>query len=311
MTIIQHVPDKADTLIKMIELANKSLEVIGAASCWGAQDHRCETGPLILRSHGLLQELQREGYDVGWQYCDLPYLRDRETNTLPIIASYCSELATTVYDAVRKNRQFAVIGGDHSCAIGTWSGAHAATRDHGPMGLIWIDAHMDSHTPQTTHSGAIHGMPLAVLLGQGDPALTSIMTRGAKVAPSHVALIGVRSFEPEEAALLRNLGVRVFFIDEVRRRGMTAVMRDALEIVRNGTLSFGLSIDLDAIDPEDAPGVGSPEPNGIGGEALLESLALLRGADDLLGVEVVELNPSRDLEDRTAQLASDIIVASF
>lgn len=295
----------------MIELSNKSLEVIGAASCWGARDHRCETGPLILRSHGLMQALQREGYDVGWQHCDLPYLPDREINTLPIIASYCGEIADAVYEVVRQNRQFAVVGGDHSCAIGTWSGAYAAIKDTGSMGLIWIDAHMDSHTPQTTHSGAVHGMPLAALLGHGDPILTRIKAREPKLAPSNVALIGVRSFEPEEEKLLRRLGVRIFFIDEVLRRGMTAVMQEALEIVRDGTVAFGVSIDLDAIDPVDAPGVGSPEPNGISGEAMLESLSLIHGADDLLGLEVVEFNPSRDDKDKTARLAADILLASF
>ena len=258
-----------------------------------------------------MQALQREGYEVGWQHCDLPYLPDRDINTLPIIASYCSEIAEAVFDVVSQNRQFAVVGGDHSCAIGTWSGAYAAIKDTGSMGLIWIDAHMDSHTSQTTHSGAIHGMPLAALLGYGDPLLTSIKAREPKVAPSHIVLIGVRSFEPEEEKLLRKLGVRIFFIEEVRRRGMNAVMQEALEIVREGTVAFGVSIDMDAIDPMDAPGVGSPEPNGISGEALLESLAVIRGADDLLGLEVVEFNPSRDNNDKTAHLAKDILLATF
>lgn len=301
----------ADNRVKMIATDSKELTIIGAAACWGARDHRCETGPLVMRSHGLLRDLQAEGFDVQWQQLELPYVPDRDVNTIPIIASYCEELADSVYEITRQGRQFAVIGGDHSCAIGTWSGVHRAVHEAGDLGLIWIDAHMDSHTADTSHSGAVHGMPLAVLLGQGDPLLTRVGHPGAKVLPKNVCLVGVRSYEPEEAALLEKLGVRVFHMSEVERRGLDSVMDEALERVTRGTLAFGLSIDMDALDPRDAPGVGSPEPKGLRGGDLVRALEKVHGHENLLGVEIVELNPQRDEADRTAKLAAELLLAAL
>lgn len=295
----------------MVVTDSKQITIIGAAACWGAQDHHCETGPLVMRSHGLLRDLQAEGFDVDWQQLDLPYLPDRDTNTIPIIASYCEELADAVYAVAREGRQFSVIGGDHSCAIGTWSGVHRAMYEAGQFGLIWIDAHMDSHTVETTHSGAVHGMPLAVLLGHGDPRLTRVGRPGAKLLPKNVCLVGVRSYEPEEAALLERLGVRVFHMDEVERRGLDSVMDEALARVTRNTLAFGLTIDMDSIDPRDAPGVGSPEPRGLRGIELIQALEKIHGHEHLLGVEIVELNPKRDEADRTAILAGELLLAAL
>ena len=264
-----------------------------------------------MRAQGLLKDLQEEGYETSWRSLDLPYVADREINTLPIVASYCQEIAETVYEVVREGKLFTVLGGDHSCAIGTWSGAYRALRGQGRFGMIWVDAHMDSHTTTTSHSGAIHGMPLAALLGHGDPTLTRIGAAEPKLLPQNVALIGVRSYEPEEAELLESLGVRIFYIEEVQRRGLTACFEEALTIARRNTLAYGVSIDLDAIDPSDAPGVGSPEPNGLRGDELIDALSLVKDSDDLLGLEIVELNPNRDQRDKTAKLASQLLLAAI
>ena len=295
----------------MVVTDSKQIAIIGAAACWGARDHRCETGPLVMRSHGLLRNLQAEGFEVQWQHLDLPYVPDRDVNTISIIASYCEELADAVYEVTREGRQFAVIGGDHSCAIGTWSGVNRAVHEAGEFGLIWFDAHMDSHTVETSHSGAVHGMPLAVLLGHGDPQLTRVGRSGAKLLPKNVCLIGVRSYEPEESAVLENLGVRVFHMEEVERRGLDSVMDEALERVTRSTLAFGLSIDMDALDPRDAPGVGSPEPKGLRGAELVRALEKVHGHENLLGVELVEFNPKRDEADRTAKLAAELLLAAL
>lgn len=266
---------------------------------------------MVMRSHGLLRDLQAEGYEVHWRQLDLPYVPDRDINTIPIIASYCEELAEAVFEIAREGWPFAVIGGDHSCAIGTWSGVHRAIHDAGDFGLIWIDAHMDSHTVATTHSGAVHGMPLAALLGHGDPLLTQVGHPGAKLLPRNVCLIGVRSYEPEEAALLARLGIRVFHMEEVERRGLDNVMDEALARVTRNTLAFGLSIDMDALDPHDAPGVGSPEPRGLRGRELIHALRKVQSHDNLLGVEIVEFNPTRDEADRTAKLAAELLLAAL
>ncbi len=295
----------------MLDRTTKAIELIGAASCIGAPDHRCESGPLILRSKGLLSRFEKLGYAAHWKHFVQPFLNDNDPERLSRIVAFCHALAAHCFNVVSQGKLFAVIGGDHSCAIGTWSGVHQALHQHGPIGLIWIDAHMDSHTPQTSHSGAIHGMPLAALLGFGDPSLTSIGMDQPKLLPQNVCLIGVRSFEPEEKALLTRLGVRVYFMDEVTQRGLGAVFDEAVSIVSKFTVGFGISIDIDAIDPDDAPGVGSPEPRGLRGPELTEALSHVKDARNFLGLELVELNPVRDRDEKTADLALQLLLASF
>src|SRR5262249_55803052 len=148
-------------------------------------------------------------------------------DAVTIVATVAEQLATRTQKLAASGRVPIVLGGDHSCAIGTWKGIARALAPRGPLGLIWIDAHMDAHTPLTTPSGNLHGMPLACLFGLGDPRLTSI-AGGAALDPRRVCLLGVRSFEAEEAVLLQQLGVRVFFMHEVVRRGLQNVMRDAV-----------------------------------------------------------------------------------
>jgi len=205
--------------------------------------------------------------------------------------------------------RFVAIGGDHSCAIGTWSGVADALHNSGPLGLIWIDAHMDMHVPETTHSGAIHGMPVACLLGRGAPELVSVAQTGPAIQPRHVCLVGTRSFESEELVLAEQLGIRVVWMDEVCRRGIDAALSTAREIVTNGTAGFGVSLDLDAFDPADAPGVGTPEPGGIEAGFALHAWGELIRDSRCLGIEIAEYNPSRDVDGRTALLMADLMAA--
>jgi arginase len=235
--------------------------------------------------------------------------REAEDTPLHAVAVLGVRLAAEV-EAVLKAGNFPlVVGGDHSCAIGTWSGVHRALADRGPLGLIWIDAHMDSHTFATTPSGQIHGMPLAALLGHGEAALTAIDGPEAKLLPEHVCLIGVRSYEAGEAALLHRLGVRVFDMDEVRRRGLAAVFDAALAIVRHGTMGFGVSVDLDALDPEEEPGVTTPVPGGLCRADLAAALSHLRGDPAFVAMEIVEYNPRRDRGRATADAAGALLDA--
>jgi arginase len=198
-----------------------------------------------------------------------------------------------------------VIGGDHSCAGGTWTGV-ARTLDGG-LGLVWIDAHMDSHTPATSHTGRLHGMPLAWLLGQDDDPLYGL---GAGVLePRHVCLVGVRSYEPEEDERLRGLGVRVVFMDEIRSRGIDAVLGEALAIATAGTAGFGVSIDLDVITPDEAPNVGTPVKGGVSSAALAGALEKIPACSGLSAVELVEYSPRLDRDGRSARVALDLLAA--
>jgi arginase len=200
-----------------------------------------------------------------------------------------------------------VLGGDHSCAGGTWCGVARAV--HGDLGLVWVDAHMDAHTPGTSHTGRLHGMPLAWLLGQDDDPLYGLSS--GVLEPEHVALVGVRSFEPEEAARLARLGVRVFMMEEVRARGLDAVFAEALGIATRGTSAFGVSIDLDAVTPEEAPGVATPAAGGLGGAELTAVLAQLSGIPELAAIELVEYCPRLDPDGRSARVAVDLLAAAL
>jgi arginase len=287
-------------------LTPRSIVVIGAASGAGAPDPSCSEGPAALRRSRAFHD--NPLHHVEWDAI-LRVPRAQRDTPLHAVASLCTRLADEVAGVLQAGHFPLVVGGDHSCAIGTWSGVHRALAHRGPIGLIWIDAHMDSHTFTTTPSGQIHGMPLACLLGHGETALTSIGGAEAKLRPEQVCLIGVRSYEAGEAALLHRLGVRVYDMDEIRLRGLTEVFEQALAIVRQGTAGFGVSVDLDALDPEEEPGVGTPVPGGLRRAELADALSHLRGDRGFVAMEIVEYNPRRDRRHATADAAGDLLNA--
>ena len=201
------------------------------------------------------------------------------------------------------------VGGGHSMAMGTWSGVTSALHVEGKFGLIWFDAHMDAHTPDTSDSGDYHGMPLAHLLGYGDEELRSIGGEIPKISPNHLCLVGIRSYEEGEANLLQKLGVRIFYIDEVKQRGLNDVVKEALTIVKNGTEGYGITIDVDAFDPEDAPGTGTKEPDGLRGEEAVKAFAMFNGDSDLKGLELAEYNHHLGNNGVTSKLIFDVLGA--
>lgn len=284
----------------------RTLVVIGAASGAGAPDPGTAGGPDALRRYCAFHDTPLQ--HIEW---DAILRAPRRVRDMPLeaVATLGARLAREVERVLRAGRFPLVVGGDHSCAIGAWSGVHRALADRGPLGLIWIDAHMDSHTFATTPSGQIHGMPLAALLGHGDAALTTIDGPEAKLDPQHVCLVGVRSYEAGEAALLHRLGVRVFDMAEIRRRGLAAVFDEALAIVRRGTAGFGVSVDLDALDPAEVPGIGSPVPGGLGRAELAAALAGLANDPAFVAMEIVEYNPRRDRDRLTAEAVGALVDA--
>ncbi len=284
----------------------KPLRFVGVASGRGAQDRRCETGPDVLRAAGLIARFRLYGFNAAWSGTIRPSAP--EGDALKVIAGICRRLARKVERIVSGGGFPIVLGGDHSCAVGTWKGMARALRPQGPLGLIWVDAHMDAHTPQTTPSGALHGMPLACLLGRGPASLTAIAEH-ARLDPAHLCLVGVRSFEGAEADLLRQLGVRIYFMQDIARLGLDAVMGEAIEHVRRHTAGFGVSIDLDAIDPGDAPGVGSPVAGGIDASELTAACGRLALQTAFCGIEIVEYNPQRDLHAATGGLVANLLDA--
>src|SRR5438094_6353868 len=280
----------------------RQVELIGAAWGLGGPEPGCAEAPGALTPL-LTAELERAGVAVRGG----PILRPSATERRKQLAvsKLCGLLASAVAESLRHGRLPCVLGGDHSCAGGTWTGVARATE--GELGLVWVDAHMDAHTPRTSHTGRLHGMPLAWLLGEDDDPLYGLAT--GVIEPRHVALIGVRSFEPEEKVRLEHLGVRVVYMDEVRKRGIGPVLDEALAIATRGTAAFGVSIDLDVVTPDEAPGVGTPVPDGVAGAELARALEGIGSRADFAALELVEYSPRLDPSRRTARVAVDLLRA--
>ena len=276
---------------------HNKLRLIGYASGTAGRDLHCCEGPMVIQQSSYLSSLKKTNLSLDWSMILPPsssLLRKDE-----LVSLLCKEVAKKASIYTKEKFFFTVIGGDHSCAIGTWSGVYDALHHAGEIGLIWIDAHMDSHTPETTKSGQIHGMPLAALLGYGYESLTLLLHEAPKIKPENICLIGVRSFERGEAELLKRLCVHTYFMEEVKQRGCVAILKEAVNKVSQKTVGFGISIDLDALDPEEIPGVDAREPHGISTTDLYEGIAQIISDPRLIAMEIAEFNPSRDEEHRT------------
>jgi arginase len=282
----------------------RQVELIGAAWGLGGAEPGCAEAPAVLTPL-VIRELERCGVSLRAGPILSPSHTERRKQLA--VSKLCGLLASAVADSLQRGHLPCVLGGDHSCAGGTWTGVARCIK--GELGLVWIDAHMDAHTPRTSHTGRLHGMPLAWLLGEDDDPLYGLAT--GVIEPRHVALIGVRSFEPEEKVRLEHLGVRVIYMDEIRTRGIAAVLDEAVAIVTRGTAAFGISIDLDVVTPDEAPGVGTPVPDGVSGAELARALERIGGRPDLAAVELVEYSPRLDPTGRTGRVAIEILRAAL
>lgn len=274
--------------------------VIAACSGWGAQLRSCEKGPeklaKALISSGLVKKVETLYPEK--------LAKDKTLSpaqALPLIHHFNLKLFSQVHKALINNEFPIILGGDHSIAVGTWNAFET------PFGLLWIDAHMDSHIPETSPSGAYHGMPLAALLGYGPLEMSQLVKPSAVLKPQNLALVGVRSFEEGEAALLKKLNVRIYFMDEVRKRGLKTILPEAIEHITRGVDRYGVSLDLDVFSPQEAPGVGSPEPLGLSFNDLFPLIPQFTQDKRLMGFEMVEFNPDRDLNEKTYTLALNIL----
>uniref|UniRef100_A0A0K0FQ22 Arginase n=1 Tax=Strongyloides venezuelensis TaxID=75913 RepID=A0A0K0FQ22_STRVS len=285
----------------------KHLNLVGLANGYGGRYLGCEEAVKVLKTSPIFKE------------CRVPYKWDRiieETVTgksikaLEGIIKNSEQLCNETSKIVRKNEDLLVIGGDHSSAIGTWSGVATALRSKGDIGLLWVDAHMDSHTLETSFTGNIHGMPVAHLLGFGNERLTRIGDNLPKIKPSNLALIGIRSYEPAEEKLLNSLGVKVYYMKDVHKYGLSKCMEDAIERITKNTVGYGMSIDIDGFRVDDAPAVGTPEDDGIVAE---EFMNFIRNAnlDKLIATEIVEFMPRKDDVNKKSEKLMKSLVESI
>jgi len=284
----------------------------------GAGRRGVDMGPSAIRIAGLNQAIARLGCDVvdaGNVHIHPPEAviqSNAQARFLPQIAEASEELAAMVEAALDEGAIPVVLGGDHSIAIGSAAGVSSFYRKRDQkIGIVWLDAHTDMNTPDTSPSGNIHGMPLAALLGHGPEELTHVAGFAPKVLPENTIIIGARSVDPGERELARSLGVRVFTMTELDERGMADVMEEAITIASRNTVGFHVTMDMDFIDPFYAPGVGTPERGGATYRESHFAMEKLADSGRVLSVEITEVNPLFDTANRTAQFAVELILSAL
>ena len=293
----------------------KGVGILGVPLDLGSGRRGTDMGPSAIRFAGISERLRRLGvqvHDHGYVAAAAPETRlpgDERLRFGREIVRTCLRLRDRVKGILRSGETPVVLGGDHSIAMGSVAGTAAVAG--GKIGLLWIDAHADLNTPETSPSGNVHGMPLAVLLGKGDPLLKGIGEKSPVVSPRHAALLGLRDVDPGERERIRKLGIAVYTMKELDERGTSACLREALARVTKGTVGFHLSLDMDALDPEIAPGVGTPVPGGLTYREAHLACELVAETGKLLSMDVVEVNPILDERNRTADLAVQLVLSAL
>jgi arginase len=283
----------------------------------GAGRRGVDMGPSAIRVAGLHERLASLGYQVEDEG-NIPVEQPEslppghpKARYLPQILKACRLLAGAVEKACEDGRFPLVLGGDHSVAIGTVSGVSRYLRRRQSLGLIWVDAHADMNTPETSPSGNVHGMPLACCVGQGPLELARMFNYAPKVDPSRVALVGVREVDQLEKPHVRASGVRAFTMRDVDERGLPAIMEEAISIASGGAAGFHVSLDMDAVDPREAPGVGTAVRGGITYREAHLAMEMICDSGCMISMEVVEVNPVLDEANRTAALAVELVMSAL
>ena len=277
-----------------------------------------DMGPSAIRIAGLAERLAELGHKVVDEG-DLAIKNMEELKVGDVRARYLMEIARAsrhvsakVERIVARGHFPLVLGGDHSISVGTVSAIAGEARHEGKkVGLLWVDAHGDINTPETSPSGNIHGMPVATLLGEGPPELTSIGGEGPKLDPRNIAMVGIRSLDEGEKVRLRRYGVQVHTMSQVDRHGIESVMKEALARVSDGTDRVHVSFDLDALDPEVAPGVGTPVKGGLDYREAHLLMEMLSDSGLMTSLEVVEANPILDVRNASAAFAVELVRSAF
>jgi arginase len=306
------VPASFDDIIK------KQIRVIGVPLDLGQQRRGVDMGPSAVRVAGLEIKLEALGHqveDAGNVSVILAEQKnpgDPHARYLKEITATCTKLAELVCKTLDEKKVPLSIGGDHSMAAGTVSGvAEYYHRQNQHIGLIWIDAHSDINTPDTSPSGNVHGMPLGAIMGLGPEPLAKIFGWSPKVRPENCVLVGIRDVDQAEKENIRRAGIEFFTMRDIDERGMRTVMEEALRIAGRGTVGYHVSLDMDWIDPEDAPGVGTPVPGGSTFREAHLAMEIICDHGRMTSFDIVEVNPVIDEHNRTASLAVELASSAF
>jgi arginase len=284
----------------------------------GASRRGVDMGPSALRVAGLqpkLKQLGRQVEDVGNIIVPQPEGQpygEKKARFLGEIAETCKLLAESVKKTLDEDCFPLVLGGDHSIAAGTVAGAVAHyAKESKRIGLIWLDAHGDMNTPDTSPSGNVHGMPVAAIVGSGAPELVGLAGITPMVEPRNVSLVGIRELDSREKRFIKESGVHVFTMRDIDERGMREVMTEALRFSGDDTAGIAVSLDMDFVDPSDAPGVGTPVRGGVTYREAHLALEMIADTRSMVSFELVEVNPVIDLHNTTATLGVELVLSGL
>jgi arginase len=296
----------------------RKIRVIGVPLDLGQSRRGVDMGPSAVRVAGLEARLEALGHvveDAGNVPVAIPEQKkegDPHAKYLKEIVATCTKHAELVLKTLEAGKTPIVLGGDHSVAAGTVAAvAEFHRRQNQKIGLLWIDAHTDINTPETSPSGNVHGMPLAAIMGLGPAELANIFGFSPKVSPENCVIVGARDIDAVERENVRKAGVEVFTMRDIDERGMRTVIEEALRMAGRGTAGYHVSLDMDWIDPEDAPGVGTPVRGGATYREAHLAMEIIADHGRMTSFEIVEVNPVIDEHNRTADLAVELTLSLF
>jgi arginase len=296
----------------------QKVRIIGVPMDLGQSRRGVDMGPSALRGAGLQPSIKK----LGLQVEDIGNLSVKQPEEMPIgekrakymqeIAETCGDVAAAAEKALSEGFLPLVLGGDHSIAAGVAAGvANHFRRDKKQIGYLWLDAHGDMNTPESSPSGNVHGMPLAAIMGYGAPELVDLLGFKPKAEPGNIVIVGARDLDAQERKIVKKSGIHVFTMRDIDERGMREVMADALKYAMDDTAGIAVSLDMDFVDPSDAPGVGTPVRGGVTYREAHLAMEMIADTESMVSLEVVEINPILDEHNRTALLGVELVLSGL
>lgn len=291
-------------------MKKKTIPTLGVASCLGGPSSSCAKAPHVIKGSDYAAGLTAHAIELDWQ--PIVEVSPKEKNSLNILKKLNCVISQFSQEQFESNKPFLVLGGDHSIAAGTWAGVMNQLPPGATFALIWIDAHMDAHTIETSPSGNLHGMPVSMLLGEAAFDLQGCYPSDNYLDGRDLYLFGIRSFEADELVMLSKKNVNVFDTERIEKDGGTQkVLKSLIETISRCYDYYAISLDLDAIDPQDAPGVETRADTGLRAENLLAVLSEADFGEKFIGLEIAEFDPGNDINKKTEELVFEIIRSVF
>jgi arginase len=296
----------------------QKVRIIGVPMDLGQSRRGVDMGPSALRGAGLQSSIKK----LGLQVEDIGNLSVKQPEEMPIgekrakymqeIAETCGDVAAAAEKALSEGFLPLVLGGDHSIAAGVAAGvANHFRKEKKQIGYLWLDAHGDMNTPESSPSGNVHGMPLAAIMGYGAPELVDLLGFKPKAEPGNIVIVGARDLDAQERKIVKKSGIHVFTMRDIDERGMREVMADALKYAMDDTAGIAVSLDMDFVDPSDAPGVGTPVRGGVTYREAHLAMEMIADTESMVSLEVVEINPILDEHNRTALLGVELVLSGL